>query len=53
MKSFFESKTYLDRDDPNLYRKIGDYLSCVEKANGIRNRQPAEAHEIEEVEEMV
>ena len=53
MKSFFESKTYLDRDDPNLYRKIRDYLSCVKKANGIRNRQPAEAHEIEEVEEMV
>ena len=53
MKSFFESKTYLEQDDPNLYRKIGDYLSCVKKANGIRNRQPAEAHEIEEVEEMV
>ena len=29
MKSFFAKKTYLERDDPKLIWKIGDYLQLV------------------------
>ena len=49
MKSFFESKTYLERDDPKLYEKIGNYLSWVKKAK-LHNGQ---GYEIQEMEELI
>ena len=31
MKSFFANKTYLERNDPTLFKKIEEYLSLVKK----------------------
>ena len=31
MKSFLASKVYLQKDDPKLFRKIGQYLTFVKQ----------------------
>ena len=31
MKSFFAQQTYLERHDPDLFTKIGDYLKLVKE----------------------
>ena len=49
MKSFFANKTYLERHDPKLYEKIGDYLSWVKKAKV----HGEEGHEMQEMEELI
>ena len=53
MKSFFDSKTYLERDDPKLYQKIGDYLLWVKKAKVQRKKHPEEENEEQEMEELI
>ena len=51
MKSFFESKTYLNNDDQKLYQKIGEYLSYVPKMQ--RKKHPEEEIEVQEMEELI
>ena len=53
MKSFFDNKTYLERDDPKLYQKIGEYLLWVKKAKVQRKEQPEEETEEQEMEELI
>ena len=53
MKSFFESKTYLNNDDPKLYQKIGEYLSYVKEPKMQRKKQPEEEKEVQEMEELI
>ena len=53
MKSFFESKTYLNNDDPKLYQKIGEYLSYVKEPKMQRKKHPEEEIEVQEMEELI
>ena len=48
MKNFFYSKTYLDRDDPKLYEKIGDYLSRVKNVE-VDNKEGEEMQQMEDL----
>ena len=53
MESFFTHKTYLERGDPELFRKIGDYLSWVKKlknTGNIRRKKYREEDEEQETE---
>ena len=49
MMSFFQSKTYLEQDDPKLYDKIGEYLSLVKQAKV----EYGEGEEVQEMEELI
>ena len=52
MKSFFEKKTYLPKDDPQLFKKIGEYLEHVKKqkdVNGCVVIQKVEGPEIDQL----
>ena len=46
MKSFFESKTFLERKDPKLFNKIGNYLSWVKKPKKLQKKSPDNHHEM-------
>ena len=46
MKSFFESKTFLERNDPKLFNKIGNYLSWVKKPKKLQKKSPDNHHEM-------
>ena len=45
MKSFFEKKTYLLRNDPQLFQKIREYLEWVKKTKDANNGGVAQAHD--------
>ena len=45
MKSFFEKKTYLLRNDPQLFQKIREYLEWVKKTKDANKRGVAQAHD--------
>ena len=51
MKSFFTYKTYLERGDPELFRKICDYLSWVKKPNNTGNIKRKK--DLDEEEELI
>ena len=51
MKSFFEKKTYLLKDDPQLFQKIGEYLEWVKKPKRGKNNGGDEV-ELEDVPEI-
>ena len=63
IKSFFRKKTYLEREDPNLFKKIAEYLTWVKQAKG--EKPPLEGpadekldpllkqHEVEEDDRIV
>ena len=45
MKSFFEKKTYLLRNNPQLFKKIRVYLEWVKKTKDANNGGVAQAHD--------
>ena len=56
MKSFFAHKTYLERDDPKLFRKIKDYLQIGKrpeknrKSGGKKNQEERNKQKIDLIE---
>ena len=46
MKSFFDSKTFLEIKDPKLFNKIGNYLSWVKKPKKLQKKSPDNHHEM-------
>ena len=45
IKSFLDRKTYLERDDPKLFKKIANYLAWVKRAKG-NEEIPVERREL-------
>ena len=53
MKSFFTNKTYLERNDPKLFKKITDYLLQVKKQKRVGKKDWEEEHEEREIKELI
>ena len=53
MKSFFEKKTYLLRDDPQLFQKIREYLVWVKKSEHGKNNHDEEKEDAPEIDQLL
>ena len=53
MKSFFTIKTYLERNDPKIFKRITDYLLWVKKQKGVKKNHLEEEHDEQEVKELI
>ena len=53
MKSFFEKKTYLLKDDPQLFQKIAEYLERVKKPKESKNDSVIQEEEGPEIDELL
>ena len=46
MKSFFAKKTYLERDDPKLFKKIAEYLTWVKRPKSAKPKLEEPTEEV-------
>ena len=53
MKSFFDKKTYLLKDDLQLFQKIGEYLEQVKNPEESKNDSVPQEEEVPEIDQLL